>query len=182
MKKAIITSLTNDRPGVLASITASLFGSDCNLLQVSQTILGNEFAGIFIVSMPENLSEEKLRKTLETDLKGENINIQVKPLSKSVSFEKPSNPFIITTFGPDKKGLVSAVTATIAKNNSNITNLRAVFLGGDNPKDNPMIYEINIPESENLKTLSKDLNKLGEKFSLEINIQHKNIFDKITKI
>ncbi|MDY0361825.1 MAG: ACT domain-containing protein [Desulforegulaceae bacterium] len=182
MKKAIITSLTDDRPGVLASISASLFKCDCNLLEVSQTILGSEFAGIFIVSMPKELNEEELKKKLETDLRGENINIHVKPLKESKTFETPCDPFIVTTFGPDRKGLVSAVTSAIARHNSNVTNLKAFFHGGDNPRDNVMIYEIDIPKSENLKALSEDLNKLGEKFSLEINIQHKKIFDNITKI
>lgn len=184
MKKAIITSLTDDRPGVLSSISSSLFKSDCNILQVSQTILGSEFAGIFIVSIPDNLKESQLKENLEKNLKGEKINLQVKPLPENVeSYEKKSyDPFIVTTFGPDRKGLVAAVTAALAKHNANVANLKAIFLGGDDPKDNVMIYEIDIPKSENLKALSNDLNKLAEKFSLEINIQHKKIFDKITKI
>lgn len=182
MKKAIITSLTDDRPGVLASISSSLYKCNCNVLQVSQTILGSEFAGIFIVSVPDNIEETDLKAKLEHDLRGENINIHVKPLVETKSYDKPSDPFIVTTFGPDKMGLVSAVTATIARHNANVVNLKAVFKGGKNPKENVMMYEIDIPKSENLKALSEDLNKLADKFSLEINIQHKKIFDNITKI
>lgn len=184
MKKAIITSLTDDRPGVLASLSSSLYKCDCNILQVSQTILGSEFAGIFIVSVPKEMKEEDLKTKLEEDLKGENINIQVKPLLEHAkeSEKKPSDPFIVTTFGPDRKGLVAAVTAAIARHNSNVVNLKAIFQGGNDPRDNVMIYEIDIPKSENLKALSEDLNKLADKFSLEINIQHKKIFDNITKI
>ncbi len=182
MKKAIITSLTDDRPGVLALISSSLFKCDCNILQVSQTILGTEFAGIFIVSVPENKKEDDIKKILEEDLKGENINIHVKPLKESTLYSKPSDPFIVTTFGPDRKGLVAAVTSAMARHNSNIINLKAIFKGGNDPRENIMIYEIDIPQSENLKALSEDLDKLAEKFSLEINIQHKKIFDNITKI
>lgn len=184
MKKAIITSLTNDRPGVLASISNSLFKSDCNILQVSQTILGSEFAGIFIVSIPDSLRETELKEILEKDLKGEEINLHVKPLPENIETneKKAYDPFIVTTFGPDRKGLVSAVTSVMAKHNSNIVNLKAIFHGGDDPKENVMMYEIDIPKSENIKAISEDLNNLAEKFSLEINIQHKKIFDKITKI
>ncbi|MGM0418097.1 MAG: glycine cleavage system protein R [Thermodesulfobacteriota bacterium] len=182
MKKAIITSLTDDRPGVIALISSSLSKCGCNILQVSQTILWSEFAGIFIVSVPENIEEPELKIKLDKDLRGENINIHVKPLSEKKMSKKPSDRFIVTTFGPDRQGLVAAVTSSIARHNSNVVNLRAVFEGGDNPKENAMIYEIDIPESENIKALSEDLNFLAEKYSLEINIQHKKIFDNITKI
>jgi len=184
MKNAIITSLTDDRPGVLAAIAASLFRSNCNIIQVSQTILGTEFAGIFIVSMPAAMEENQLKEKIEKDLKGENINIHVKPIAKphENNTKKTSDPFIVTTFGPDQKGLVAAVTACIAKHNANIANLKAVFNGGDDPKDNVMIYEIDISKASNFKALSDDLNKLCDKYGLEINIQHKLIFDKITKI
>ncbi len=184
MKKAIITSLTDDRPGVLAAISSSLFKSDCNVLQVSQTALGSQFACIFIVTVPDNLQESQLRDDLEKNLAGQNISLQVKPMPQSadVQEETACDPFVVTTFGPDRKGLVAAVTRVIASHDSNVTNMRALFRGGDDPKDNLMVYEIDIPKSANLKALSDELRGVGEELSLEINIQHKNIFNKITKI
>ncbi len=184
MKKAIITSLTDDRPGVLAAISSSLFKSDCNVLQVSQTALGSQFACIFIVAVPDHLQESQLAKDLEKNLAGQNISLQVKPMSKGADNQEEAScePFVVTTFGPDRKGLVAAVTRVIASHDSNVTNMRALFRGGDDPKDNLMVYEIDIPASTNLKALSEELHGVGEKFSLEINIQHQNIFNKITKI
>ncbi len=184
MKKVIITSLTNDRPGIVAAISSSLFKSDCNILQVRQAALGNEFAGIFIAEVPDALSEDQLLENLETHLAGQDISLQVKPLSQqSEPVEKESvDPFVVTTFGPDSKGIVAGVTEVIARHNANVTNLRALFRGGDNPEDNLMVYEIDIPESANLQALSADLHKLGKQFSLDINIQHQDIFNKLTKI
>ncbi len=49
MKKMIISVLGKDRPGIIAAVTRILFEQDCNIENVSQTILQNEFSGIFIV-------------------------------------------------------------------------------------------------------------------------------------
>ncbi len=184
MKKVIITSLTDDRPGVVAAISSSLFKSGCNILRVRQTALGNEFAGIFIAEVPDGLSENQLRENLETHLAGQGIALQVKPLSpdSEKNEKEPFDPFVVTTFGPDSKGLVAAVTGVIARHHANVTNLRALFRGGDNPKDNLMVYEIDIPASTNLQLLSDDLHDIAGEFSLDINIQHQDIFNKLTKI
>jgi glycine cleavage system transcriptional repressor len=56
MKKMIISVLGKDRPGIIAAVTHILFEQDCNIENVSQTILQNEFSGIFIVGVPKALS------------------------------------------------------------------------------------------------------------------------------
>ncbi len=57
----------------------------------------------------------------------------------------PSEPFVITTMGPDRPGLVAGITELLARFGINISNLNAVFRGGDNPHENTMIYEVDIP-------------------------------------
>ena len=59
-KKIVITVLGQDRPGIIARVTGVLFEQDCNVENVSQTILQSEFSGIFIVSMPESLTIDAL--------------------------------------------------------------------------------------------------------------------------
>jgi len=52
MNKVILSILGHDRPGIIAAVSKILFEQNCNIENVSQTILQFEFAGIFIVSMP----------------------------------------------------------------------------------------------------------------------------------
>ena len=54
--KVVITVLGQDRPGIIARVSKVLFQQDCNLENVSQTILQSEFSGIFIASIPEQLA------------------------------------------------------------------------------------------------------------------------------
>ncbi|MGD1999862.1 MAG: ACT domain-containing protein, partial [Desulfobacterales bacterium] len=91
-------------------------------------------------------------------------------------------PFVITTKGPDRKGLVAAITEIIARYGVNVTNLQAVFKGGDDPNSNIMIYEVDIPVDIDQQGLYTDLRAKATELSLQISIQHRNIFEAINRI
>ena len=89
---------------------------------------------------------------------------------------------MITTKGPDRKGLVAAVSAAIARYGVNITNLQAVFKGGAEPGRNIMIYEVDIPADTDQKAFCCELRETAESLDLNISIQHRNIFETINRI
>ena len=93
-----------------------------------------------------------------------------------------SEPFVITTKGPDRKGLVAGISATIARHGVNITNLQAVFKGGDEPGDNIMIYEVDVPGEIDQTEFNRELRETAESLALNITIQHRNIFESINRI
>jgi glycine cleavage system transcriptional repressor len=90
--------------------------------------------------------------------------------------------FVITTRGPDQKGLVARVTALLAAHKVNVTQLQAVFRGGNEPGKNIMIYEVDIPTDIDLARLRQALKDKSQELNLEINFQHKNIFEAINRI
>ncbi len=184
MKKMIISVLGKDRPGIIAAVTRILFEQDCNIENVSQTILQNEFSGIFIVGVPKALSEEDLHRHLETGLSPMGLHVYEKRLSEADESQNAvaSEPFVVTTKGPDRKGLVAAITAIMAAHQVNVTNLQAVFKGGDDPNANIMIYEVDIPNDANHQALRRDLREKALELSLDISIQHKLIFEAINRI
>jgi glycine cleavage system transcriptional repressor len=89
---------------------------------------------------------------------------------------------VITTRGPDRKGLVAQITAVLARHNVNVTQLEAVFRGGSEPGKNMMIYEVDIPLDIDLQHLRADLKDKGTELQLEVNIQHKNIFEAMNRV
>lgn len=184
MKKTIITVIGYDQPGIISSVTDILLKEQCNVENISQTILQSQFAGIFIVLIPDNHSPEKLEKIFRESLPDTDINIHVKLLDSEriISNPKKTDPFILTTTGPDKQGLVAGISKVIATFGINISNLKAVFKGGKNPDNNIMIYEIDIPCDVDFQKFSDSLKNKAEKLDLEFSIQHKNIFDMINRI
>ncbi len=184
MEKVIISVLAQDRPGILAAISRNLFRKNCNIENVSQTRLQSEFAGIFIVSKPEELSTETLQSYLDKVLSPSGLHLHVKDLEKSGAslHSIQTEPFVITCRGPDRKGLVAEITEVIAQYNVNITNMQAVFKGGEDPENNIMIYEADIPVDIDRQALQRDLKNKVKKLGLDINIQHRNIFEAINRI
>ena len=184
MNKAILSVLGQDRPGIVAAITAVLSRQQCNIENVSQTILQSQFAGIFVVSIPPDLSLKVVEQGLVKEMQVLDLSVQVKAVQdqEATFLAGESEPFIITTEGPDRIGLVAGITEIIARYGANITNLQAVFKGGDAPGDNIMIYEVDIPLKADQKAFERDLRQRASELSLDISIQHRNIFEAINRI
>ncbi|MDJ0808915.1 MAG: ACT domain-containing protein [Desulfobacterales bacterium] len=184
MKKVIISVLGQDRPGIIAAIARILFENDGNIENVSQTSLQSEFAGIFIVAIPDILAQADLEQRMATALDGMDLQVHIKPVEARHEADMPLTveSFIITTRGPDQKGLVARVTEVIARHNVNVTNCQAVFKGGDDPNSNIMIYEVDIPPETDQQELFGDLRRKGAELNLQVSIQHRDIFEVLNRI
>jgi len=184
MNKVILTILGHDRPGIVGAVARVLFEQKCNIENVSQTILQTEFSGSFIVTVPAELLPDQLQKILVEDLTSMDMHVHIAPIAAAgEAFQsKGSEPFVITTKGPDRRGLVAGISATIARYGVNITNLQAVFKGGDEPGNNIMIYEVDIPANIDQKAFYYELRETAESLALNISIQHRNIFETINRV
>jgi glycine cleavage system transcriptional repressor len=184
VNKAILSILGRDRPGIVAAVARVLFEQGCNIENVSQTMLQSEFAGIFIVSLPHGLAVETLHEALFKRLSVVGLHVHTKPCEppEEAGAAKPTEPFVITTRGPDRKGLVADMSQVIASYGVNITNLQAVFKGGDEPGDNLMIYEVDVPLTIDPQALARDLRAKAETLQLDINFQHRHIFETLHRI
>ena len=182
MNKLIITVLGKDRPGIISRVSADLFDLDCNLENVNQMILQGQFAGFFIAEAPKALTPETIQETLARKSNGNGLSIYVRVLDPADTAASDGEVFLITTIGPDQKGLVARFSGIIAAHNANILNLKAVFKGGSDPNANVMIYQVAITPQVDAQALFTALREKAEKLNLDVRIQHKNIFDAINKI
>ena len=184
MNKLIITVLGKDRPGIISKITTLLYELNCNLENVNQMILQNQFAGFFFIEAPPGVTRNKLQQTFREKTNGSGLTIHVNPLGENTSAleDNPAEIFLITTIGPDQKGLVARFSSIIAGFNANIVNLKAVFKGGSDPNANVMSYQVSISPDVDAPGMFKALRAKATELNLDIRIQHKNIFDAINKI
>lgn len=184
MKKFIISVLGNDRPGIIAAVTRVLFEKNFNIEDVSQTILQSQFSGIFIVTGPDTIEPDILCANLQEGTLEMQMHYHVKEMDPAPHTwtECACECFVITTRGPDRKGLVAEITAVMARHNVNVTHLEAVFRGGIEPGKNMMIYEVDIPIDADQQGLRSDLKAKGSELNLEINFQHKNIFEAMSRV
>ena len=184
MEKIIITVLGSDRPGIIAAVSGSLFRQDLNIENVSQMVLQSEFAAFFVVTAPDGPPTGRIEEALRRDLSPLSLSVHVKKLAPKPDAAAPLSrePFFITTTGPDQKGLVARITGVMAELGANVTNLKAVFEGGDDPGRNIMVYEVDVPADADRTALSAALRAKAAELCLDISIQHRNIFDAVNKI
>lgn len=171
-----------DRPGILAAVSGILFANGCNIENISQTILQSVFGALFIASIPRNTDEKGLQKKLGRELSYLKLEVFVKEYDSAEHHKAKTQPFVITTFGPDRPGLVNAITRIFADHEVNVTNLNAVFKGGDDPGDNMMIFEVEVPDDVSLPELQDELQQTAVKNNLDVNIQHRKIFETMNRI
>ncbi len=183
MKKVVISVLGYDRPGIVAAVSQALLDNRCNIEDVSQTILQTEFAGIFIAGVDEDCRLEDLRSDLEGKLHPRGLSVFLKEMEEGKpAISGPSEPFVITTLGPDRLGLVAGITNVLSAFGINITNLKAVFRGGEDPRRNVMIYEVDVPVETDHKVFREALQARAQELGLDISVQHRNIFEAIHRI
>lgn len=183
LKKVVVFVLGPDRPGIIATISKVLFAQGCNLEDVSQTILQSEFLGIFIVSMKIEGNEDAVLAALQVELEPSGLFVHLKPMEGSaIGAQTISESFIITTVGPDRPGLVAGITDVLARYKVNITNLKAVARGNRDGQNYVMIYEIDIQSATDYHALRTALLDRAQELGLDINLQHREIFEQIHRV
>jgi len=184
MNKFMITVLGKDRPGIISLVSNILYEQDCNLENVNQMILQKQFAGFFIVQSPDALDVKTLKLKISEKSENSGLTIHVDRIENNDPVHEAENGeiFLITTIGPDQKGLVARFSKIIAAHHANIENLKAVFKGGSDPDANIMSYQVFITKDIDTKKLFTELRQKAMDLNLDIRIQHKNIFEAINKI
>jgi glycine cleavage system transcriptional repressor len=184
LKKVVISVLGRDRPGIVAAVSRVLLENRCNIEDVTQTALQTEFAGIFIATLPRGLQPAELRFSLQGSLDALGLDVLVKGLEPDPELfsQGGTEPFVVTAFGPDRMGLVSGIAEVMARFGVNITNLRAVFRGGEDPFRNLMIYEVDVPQGIDQAAFRQALRDRADELGLDLTLQHRHIFETINRI
>ncbi len=181
--KIVLSVLGNDRPGIVAEVARILYEHGCNVENVSQTTLQTEFAAIFIILAPEDLQPGRLLEALEKGLAPLGLKVFLKPMEPlPPASSTPGERFVVTTTGPDRLGLVAGIAQVMARFSVNITNLRAVFRGGQDPLQNTMIYEVEVPPGTDQPAFRRALAARAEELGLELSMQHRRIFEAVHRV
>ena len=184
MKKVVVSFLGKDGPGVVHAVSSLLTELNCDIHEVSQTILHSEFAAIVIAQMPDGCTVENLQKKLEKGLAERQVDLSVTARlydGRSWSAEDPQ-PFVVTVDGPDQQGLISSITGVLSEYNVNIANLKAIV-----PEDQPdghalIVFEVTVPGAVEIAALRNDLDKVAEQLSVRVSLQHRDIFEAVHRV
>jgi glycine cleavage system transcriptional repressor len=188
MQKILLTIIGRDRPGIVYLISNILATHKCNIVQLTQTTLMGQFAGLFSTNCPESLKIEDLSEGLSRSLLDSGLSFWVTPTSEIISSEAVARePYVITISGSGNYDLISDVTKIVASFEANIDNMRTVTLSSDSgstDESSPLILvlEISVPSTVQQKVFRQALSLTASELGVEINMQHRDIFEAIHRI
>jgi glycine cleavage system transcriptional repressor len=121
-----ITVLGHDRPGIIAETTAALAGLGLNLEDSSMTLLRGHFAMTLVTAgaVEAPLIEEALSGLTADGSLAVSVR-EVPPESATPA----GATYLLSVHGGDRPGIVSAVTAEVARAGGNITDLTTRLAG-----------------------------------------------------
>ena len=86
---------------------------------------------------------------------------------------------IITVIGKDAKGIIANVSGYLAKTDINILDISQTIM----QEYFTMVMLVDLADAkEDFKTISENLDKVGEKLSVTIKIQHEDIFNSMHRV
>ncbi|MDR2350820.1 MAG: hypothetical protein LBF41_09415 [Deltaproteobacteria bacterium] len=188
METLLVTIVGKDRPGLVNLVSAVLFERGCVLVELAQTTLLGQFAGLFSIRAPGDLDPGALSADLKEKLADAGFSAWVTPVpaESDAGSAGETAPYVMTIIGPDNPGLVPAVTGTIASFDVNIENIRSVTLtapeGSAKPGSLALVLELTVPEEVQRSVFRRALRLAAEEQGVEISLQHRDIFEAIHRI
>lgn len=123
----MVTLVGKDQVGIVAQVTAKLYGLKMNLGEASMTRLGGNFS---IMMMVETGKQEELQQALAQCVKPLDLQFHVDPIIGQLHDHQESN-VRITVSGADQIGIVARISSALAQKNFNILNLETDVGGSD---------------------------------------------------
>lgn len=182
MSKIAVFVIGPDRPGIIAAAAQVLFEQGCNLEDVSQTSLQGQFVGIFVASPPSG-GPEALPRALRGRLQPLGLFVHLGAVG-GAGGQAPARgePFVITTVGPDRPGLIAGIAGLLAQFGANITNLKAITRGAGARQEYVTFYEVDVPAEADRQAFRAGLLARAAELGLDVNLQHREIFEQIHRV
>ncbi len=173
MKKTALLIVTGkDRPGIIARVTEVLYRKQCNLEDISMTILEGSLAMIMIVHF-NTAAKDALDASLERTAKALSLSLDWQPVKtlQRNHRDREQPLYLISAIGRDKTGIVYAVSRFLADQNLNIMDLNSKILGQGKKALYAMVLEIKIPKKFSTDKLRKDLAKLAQRLHIDLSLR-----------
>ena len=187
-ERFILTVVGKDHPGIVAGIARTLYDYECNILELSQTVLSDEFAMILLLHPTREIDIQKLDRSLKKCCESLEVTCVLQKSTQildplSMTPTSPKDKVIITVIGADRIGIVAGVTKILADMDINIIELSTApsYMVHDEPQYT-MIALVEVDDSVDMPLLRSNLADCDQELTVEINVQSQEIFNAMHKI
>ena len=169
VSKIVVSVIGLDCPGVVYAVSSTLSALECNIEEVSQTILKNQFAAIFVANKQESLDNGTIHTQLSKAIE-----------EGDTSGSAESEPFVVTVDGEDRFEIIAAFSKIFADQKVNIENLKALM--PEEEKRALLVFEISLPMEIDRNALRRTLKDKARTLGLQLSMQHRDIFEALHRV
>ena len=174
----VITAIGADRPGLVDEISSFLAARAINIEDSRMAVLGGEFAVILLAAGAPGVVE-KLAGELHALEKKTGLTVHArKTTAPNERKIKPSMPHRLTATSMDHPGIVNEITRILHNRDVNIESMETRVVNA--PLSGAPIFRmkciINIPFEMKMTTIRKELEKLGDRMDIDIEIEPADSF------
>lgn len=168
MRDLAITAVGSDRPGIVAELTDALLGLGANLEDCRAALLRGSFAIVMAIQVPDGVSEQAVRDALAQPAAALGLRVWVGD-TPGVPEGTPARELcVVSVYGADHPGIVSAVARALAERRVNIVDLSSRVVG------DPPVYvlgiEAELPEGMTVAALEAALAPVAAAQNLTVNV------------
>jgi glycine cleavage system transcriptional repressor len=177
-ERFILTVVGKDHPGIVAGIASTLFYYECNIHELNQTVLSDEFAMILLLQPTKNIDIKKLDESLKRccEKLGVTHFLRTTPTMLTTNTQSPKDRLIITVIGSDKTGIIAGVTDVLADININIVELSAKPYIVHDITQYAVVARVEVDDDFDMISLTKALDDCAIRLSVETKVQNQEVF------
>jgi glycine cleavage system transcriptional repressor len=160
-----VTVLGDDRPGIVADVTAALAGLGCNLEDSTMTLLRGHF--IMVVLVRTSRSEGDVEGALRPLTTGDLLAVDVRPIPEHETPNRPGATYTLHVHGADRPGIVAAMTNVVARHGGNIIDL------GTRLTDDLylLVAEFVLPSDADINAVEEELSTVSRELGVDFHIE-----------
>jgi len=159
-----VTVLGDDRPGIVADVTAALSAVDGNLEDSTMTLLRGRFAMVVLVRTAAGAAA--VQRALTPLTEDGTLQVDARLLAQESASVGSGAAYVLGVHGADRPGIVAAVTRVVADHGGNIVDLGTRLGGG--------LYvltaEVQLPAGVEVAALDRDLQGVSAQLGVGVHL------------
>ncbi len=178
---AVVAVIGLDQPGVIACVSSVMTRLGCNIEEMTQSTLHQQFAGIYLINKPVELTNETLNSEIERAVNAKKMKLTI----VTRDYEEPQDtglevePFVISVYGPDRNDIVGTFAHMFGEQKINIEALRAFPIGDGTSMQ---VFEVSIPTDLDTRSLHRVMLERAKAMDLHLTMQHRDIFEAVHRV
>jgi glycine cleavage system transcriptional repressor len=174
-KRYVITLTAANRTGILAAVTTALAELGGDIHEASLSVIQQFFSIILAADFPDRRDAEVIKSHLEGVCRPFGVEVILKdPALEPLQQAPPqgTETYLLTLTGHDTPGVMARISARLAREQIDITDLHGVRRDGD--RSFVMTLKLAVPPGVDLPAMRAEIEELGTKIGFSARLERRN--------